>query len=210
METRRCGGIPLAMPRSSSSVSHQRRATSAHGQGDLRITVRASPPSASPRASHSSSTSHHLVFPDEGCTGGLLLLTNARGWIICSWGAQIDRRLPLSVTFFPEVTKFWRTPFSERNRPIASSVLTTLDSGAAQWYVEIRPVEHAIAMQLCPQSAAAWRGNPHLPSKACKFPSALMSMAYSAAGQAASALHAMALLQVHQARLYSLVPDSIH
>ncbi len=34
------GGIPLAMPRSSSSGS--RRATSAHGQGDLRITVRAS------------------------------------------------------------------------------------------------------------------------------------------------------------------------
>lgn len=31
------GGIPLAMPRSSSSVSHQRRT---NGQGDLRITVR--------------------------------------------------------------------------------------------------------------------------------------------------------------------------
>ncbi len=56
------GGIPLAMPRSSSSGF--RRATSAHGQGDLRITVRASPSSTSPRASHSSSASHHLVFPD--------------------------------------------------------------------------------------------------------------------------------------------------
>ncbi len=43
------GGIPLAMPRSSSSVFW--RATSAHGQGDLRITVRASPSSTSPRAS---------------------------------------------------------------------------------------------------------------------------------------------------------------
>ncbi len=42
-------------PRSSSSVSHQQRANSAHGHGDLRITVRASPSSASPRASHSSS-----------------------------------------------------------------------------------------------------------------------------------------------------------
>ncbi len=59
------GGIPLAMPRSSSSVSYQRRATSAHGQGDLWITVRASPPSVSPRASHSSSTSNHLVVLDE-------------------------------------------------------------------------------------------------------------------------------------------------
>ncbi len=37
------GGIPLAMPHSSSSVSQQRRAISAYGQGDLRITVRASP-----------------------------------------------------------------------------------------------------------------------------------------------------------------------
>ncbi len=58
----RCGGIPLALPRSSSSG---RRTTSAQGQGDLRITVRASPSSTSPRASHSSSTSHHLGFPDE-------------------------------------------------------------------------------------------------------------------------------------------------
>ncbi len=68
--SRQTGGYPkkkkkknLAMPRSSSSGS--RRATSAHGQGDLRITVRASPSSASPRASHSSSALHHLVFLDE-------------------------------------------------------------------------------------------------------------------------------------------------
>ncbi len=90
--------------------------------------------------------------------------------------------------------------FSARNRPSASSVLTTLDCGAAQGYVEIPPVERAIAMQLCPQGAAAWRGNPCLLSRACKFSSALTAKAYSAAGQAASALHAMALLQVHQAK----------
>ncbi len=66
--------------------------------------------------------------------------------------------------------------------------------------MEIPPVERATAMQLCPQGAAAWRGNPHLPSRACKFSSALTAKAYGAAGQAASALHAMALLQVHQAK----------
>ncbi len=66
--------------------------------------------------------------------------------------------------------------------------------------VEIPPVERTIAMQLCPQGTAAWRGNPRLPSRACKFSSALTAKAYSAAGQAASALHAMALLQVHQAK----------
>ncbi len=57
------GGIPLTLPRSSSSGFW--RATSAHGQGDLRITVKASPSSTSPRAFHSSNASHHLAFPDE-------------------------------------------------------------------------------------------------------------------------------------------------
>ncbi len=109
-------------------------------------------------------------------------------------GAQADRRQPPPVPFFPEVheevTRSWRTPFSARNSPSASSVLTTLDGGAAQGYVEIPPVERAIAMQLCPQGAAAWRGNPRLPSRACKFSSALTVKAYGAAGQAASALQA--------------------
>ncbi|KAL0173560.1 hypothetical protein M9458_029528, partial [Cirrhinus mrigala] len=53
---------------------------------------------------------------------------------------------------------------------------------------------------LCPQNAAAWRNRPRLPSKACKLSSALAAKAYSAAGQAASALHAMDILQVLQAQ----------
>ncbi len=97
-----------------------------------------------------------------------------------------------------EMTRSWRAPFSGRNRPSASSVLTTIDSGAAQGYVEIPQVERAIAMQLCPQGAAAWRDNPHHPSRAFKFSSALTAKAYGAAGQAATALHVMVLLQVHQ------------
>ncbi len=119
-------------------------------------------------------------------------------------GAQADRWQPPPVPFFPEVheevTRSWRAPFSARNRPSASSVLTTLDGGVAQGYVEIPPVERAIAMQLCPQGAAAWRGNPRLPSRACKLSSALMAKAYGAAGQAASDLHAMVLLQILQAK----------
>ncbi len=95
----------------------------------------------------------------------------------CFLGVQANRRQLPPVPFFPEVheevTRSWRAPFSARNRPGASSILTTLDGGAAQGYVEIPPVERAIAMQLCPQGAAAWRGNPRLPSRACKFSSAL-------------------------------------
>ncbi len=55
-------------------------------------------------------------------------------------------------------------------------------------------------MQLCPRTASTWRGNPLLPSRACRHSSALTGSAYAACGEAASALHAMALLQVHQAK----------
>ncbi len=55
-------------------------------------------------------------------------------------------------------------------------------------------------MQFCPQSTAAWRGNPRLPSRACGFSSVLMSEAYRAAGQATSALHTKPLLLVYQAK----------
>ncbi len=201
----RCGGIPLALPRSSSSG---RRTTSAQGQGDLRITVRASPSSTSPRASHSSSTSHRLGFPDEyagssdragpsisfgapaddgisiTASGDELgsgeddlaalppsgrvalpesdpeltaMLSRAAESIglhyrrppspersrLGDWflGAQAERRQPPPVPFFPEVheevTRSWKAPFSARNRPSASSVLTTLDGGVAQGYVEV-------------------------------------------------------------------------
>ncbi|XDV28642.1 hypothetical protein PO909_031873 [Leuciscus waleckii] len=58
-------------------------------------------------------------------------------------------------------------------------------------------------MQLCPKTASTWRGNPTLPSSACRFSSSLTGKAYSACGEAASALHAMALLQVHQAKALS-------
>ncbi len=44
------------------------------------------------------------------------------------------------------------------------------------------------------------RCGPRLPSKACKLTAALAAKAYSASGQAASALHAMAILQFHQAK----------
>ncbi|KAI2646019.1 ORF V: Enzymatic polyprotein [Labeo rohita] len=83
---------------------------------------------------------------------------------------------------------------------LSSSLLTTLDGGAARGYVDVPQVERAVAVHLCPQNAATWRNRPRLPSKACKLSSALAAKAYSAAGQAASALHAMAILQVHQAK----------
>lgn len=85
----RRGGIPLALPRSSSSG---RRTTSAQGQGDLRITVRASPSSTSPRASHSSSTSHRLGFPDEYAG------SSDRAGPSISFSAPADDRLSITAS----------------------------------------------------------------------------------------------------------------
>ncbi|KAL0166051.1 hypothetical protein M9458_037895, partial [Cirrhinus mrigala] len=111
----------------------------------------------------------------------------------------------------PELTKSWKAPLSARSRHVISPSLTTLDGGPARGYTEVPQVERAIAMHLCPQNAASWRGRPRLPSRACKFSSALVAKAYVASGQAASALHAMAILQVYQAKvlkdLHEGVPD---
>ncbi len=73
-----CGNMTMAMLRSRSSG---RRTTTAQGQGDLRITVRASPSSTSPRASHSSSTSHRLV-PLVRSLGAWLELPRPSRWLL--------------------------------------------------------------------------------------------------------------------------------
>ncbi len=115
------------------------------------------------------------------------------------------------VPFFPEVheelTKSWMAPFTARSRSSASSILSTLDGGVARGYAGIPQVERSIAVHLCPRNAATWRNRPRLPSKACKLTAALAAKAYSAAGQAASALHAMAILQVYQAKALKQVHE---
>ncbi len=112
-------------------------------------------------------------------------------------------------TLFPEVHEelrnSWMAPFTARIRSSASSILTTLDSGAARGYAGIPQGERAITVHLCPRNAATWTNR--LPSKACKLTAALAAKAYSAAGQAASALHAMAILQVQQAKALKQVHE---
>ncbi|XP_073678289.1 uncharacterized protein [Garra rufa] len=119
--------------------------------------------------------------------------------------ARAGSQRPTPVPFFPEVheelTRTWTAPFTARNRSSGTSSLTTLDGGPARGYTAVPPVERAVAMQLCPGAASTWRGNnPSLPSRACRHSSALIGSAYAACGSAGSALHAMALLQVHQAQ----------
>ncbi len=119
-------------------------------------------------------------------------------------GAQAALRQPPPVPFFPEVheevIRSWRAPFSARNRVSASSVLITLDGGRLWGMWRSPSVERAIAVQLCPRSAVAWWGNPHLLSRTCGLSFVSTAEAYRAVGQAASALHAMALLPAYQAK----------
>ncbi|XP_057179662.1 uncharacterized protein LOC130547610 [Triplophysa rosa] len=120
-------------------------------------------------------------------------------------GSERDSKpRPTPIPFFPEVheelAKTWNAPFSARTRQTGSVALSSLDGGAARGYVDVPQVERAVAVHLCPQAASTWRGRPKLPSKACRTSASLVSKAYTAAGQAASSLHAMAILQVHQAK----------
>ncbi len=115
------------------------------------------------------------------------------------------------MPFFPEVheelTKSWMAPFTARSCSSASSVLTTLDGRVARGYAGIPQVDRAVTVHLCPRNAATWWNRPLLPSKACKLTAALAAKAYSAAGQAAFSLHAMAILQVHQAKVLKQVHE---
>ncbi len=75
--------------------------------------------------------------------------------------------VPFFLEVHEELTKSWMAPFTARSRSSASSILTTLDGGAARGYTGIPQVERAIAVHLCPRNAATWRNRPNLPSKAC-------------------------------------------
>ncbi len=256
-------------------LSGSSRGSPADALGDLRVTVRASPPGMPPRTSYSSRSEHPVRFPgdfaglshgapsisfgapsvdrmsiaasdgftsseDEGAVGlppsGVVApdpeLTAMLARAAVSIGLEVNRppspepsRLddwflgagrgsqprPAPVPFFPEVheelTSSWMAPFTARSRSSASSVLTTLEGGVARGYAGIPQVERAVAVHLCPRNAATWRNRPRLPSKACKLTATLEAKAYSAAGQAASALHAIAILQVHQARALKQVHE---
>ncbi len=102
-------------------------------------------------------------------------------------GGRAGSQRPPPVPFFPEVheelTRSWKAPFTARNKSCGSSALTTLDGGAALGYTGIPSVERSVAMQLCPTAATTLRGDPCLPSRACKYSSGLTGSAYRACGE---------------------------
>ncbi len=201
-----------------SAATHARfsgssRETPAGTLGDLRVTVRASPPGTRPRTSYSSRSEHPVWFqgdfagPSHGVTsisfgalsvdrmsitasGDGFMFSEDEGAVglppsgdvattapdpeltpmlartavnrppspepscLDDWflGAGRDSQ-PCSapVPFFPEVheelTKLWIAPFTPRSCSSVSSVLTTLDCGAARGYAGIPQVERAATCQ---------------------------------------------------------------
>ncbi len=116
--------------------------------------------------------------------------------------------------FFPEVhdelTRSWRSPYSARLRTpySASSALTTVDGAEENGYERMPQLDESVAAHLCPPTAIGWKAKASHPSKPCRTTSALAGRSYTSAGQAASALHSMAVLQVYQAKLLSAIDES--
>ncbi len=114
--------------------------------------------------------------------------------------------------FFPEVhdelTRSWRSPYSARLRTSASSALTTVDGAEEKGYERMPQLDESVTAHLCPPTAIGWKAKASHPSKPCRTTSALAGRSYASAGQAASALHSMAVLQVYQAKLLSAIDES--
>ncbi|XP_016093523.1 neurexin-3b-like [Sinocyclocheilus grahami] len=107
--------------------------------------------------------------------------------------------------FFPEVhdelTRSWRAPYSARLCTASSSALTSINGTEEKGYHKPPPLDESVAAHLCPPTAFGWRAKATHPSKPCRTTSALAGRAYTSAGQAAAALHSMAVLQVFQAKI---------
>ncbi len=116
---------------------------------------------------------------------------------------QVNTRT--SVPFFPDVhnhlVKTWSAPQSARVHSATQAMFSQVDGAEAHGYVRMPPVEETVAAHLCPTSAKTMGSDISLPSKPCRMTAHLASKAYSSAGEGASALHAMAVLQMFQAKL---------
>ncbi len=80
-------------------------------------------------------------------------------------------------------------------------LVSHVDGAEEKGYEHLPPLDESVAAHLCPSTAIGWKAMANHPSKPCRATSALAGHAYSAAGQVASALHSMAVLQVYQAKM---------
>ncbi len=100
-----------------------------------------------------------------------------------------------------KLTKSWRAPYSSHICPSASVALTSVDGAEDKRYEHLPPLDESLTAHLCPPTTIGWKARASHPSKPCRATSTLAGCAYLATGQAASALHSMAVLQVFQAKM---------
>ncbi len=119
-----------------------------------------------------------------------------------SWYFRSTRKADsrASVPFFPDVheqlVKSWSAPQSAHVHSNTQAIFSHVDGAEAHGYVRSPPVEETIAAYLCPAAAKTLGSDFSLPSKPCRTTAHLANKAYASDGEAASALHAMAVLQV--------------
>ncbi len=124
-----------------------------------------------------------------------------------SWYFRSTRKADsrTSVPFFPDVheqlVKTWSALQSAHVHSNTQAMFSHVDGAEAHGYVRSPPVEETVAAHLCPATARTLGSDIGLPSKPCRTTAHLANKAYASDGEAASALHAMAVLQVFQAKL---------
>ncbi len=145
----------------------------------------------------SSSASWQRLSTSSGSNGLRLRSHLAAGW---TSGFSRGAIRPSAKARPPSSPKFMT---SSRNHGaphthLASVLLLPLLSHqlTAKGYERPPLLDESVATHLCPPPAIGLKGRASHPSKLCRVTSALAGCAYSAAGQAASALHSMVVLQV--------------
>ncbi len=123
------------------------------------------------------------------------------------WFLAGSQRSP-PVPFFPEVheelTRLWKAPFTARNK----SGLWLLPPHHPWWWSRFGVHGNPLCGVVC--GYATMSAEPGLPARACKYSSGLTGSAYRTCGEAASALHTMAILQVHQAKAFRDLHEGGH
>uniref|UniRef100_A0A673KBJ6 B30.2/SPRY domain-containing protein n=1 Tax=Sinocyclocheilus rhinocerous TaxID=307959 RepID=A0A673KBJ6_9TELE len=135
-----------------------------------------------------------VLFPKPLDDGRVNISCRSRGW-------------------YPEPSVSWTSDDGRAFRPGGSSHSRGADemfSVHTRVYTGVPLVERSVAMQLCPDTASTQQGKPCLPSRVCRYSSALSGDAFVAYGEAASALHATALLQVLQAKALRALHEGGH
>ncbi|XP_048017809.1 uncharacterized protein LOC125249543 [Megalobrama amblycephala] len=117
------------------------------------------------------------------------------------------RGLPFFHDLHTEVSRSWHKPAQFRVYNPQTTLYSNIVGGKQHGYGAMPQVEETLASYLSPETASSLK-SPTLPTRPLRTTSALVGRAYASAGQAASCLHTMAILQAYQADLLGEIDES--